>query len=175
MSNGGRGREAAYESGPGAAGRSAAGGDRPGAADADQHPSARRHQSSGSPPRPATAAAPAPPRTATGTQTQEPDGGWPRDYATPAGAALRVFQPQVGSWDGQKHMVAFAAVSYTAKGAPKPALGTVKLEAGTSVAVDDRLVNFDNVKLTETHFADLPADQVREVTSTIEREVPRGA
>jgi hypothetical protein len=68
-------------------------------------------QSSGAPPRPAAAATPTPPRTAAGTPAQELDGGWPRDYATPTGAALRVFQPQVGSWDGQKHMVAFAAVS----------------------------------------------------------------
>ena len=42
----------------------------------------------------------------------------------------------------------------TPKGAAKPALGTVKLEADTSVAVDERLVNFTNVKLTETHFSD---------------------
>ena len=64
-------------------------------------------------------------------------------------------------------MVAYAAVSYSAKGAAKPALGTVEIEADTSVAVDERLVNFSNVKLTETHFSDLPNDQLREVVATI--------
>src|SRR3954471_23116574 len=52
-------------------------------------------QTSGSPPRAATAATGAPPRAASATPAPELDGGWPRDYATPAGAALRVFQPQV--------------------------------------------------------------------------------
>src|SRR5206468_8128287 len=79
------------------------------------------------------------------------DGGWPRDYSAPSGGTVRVFQPQVSNWNGQRHMVAYAAVSYTAKGAEKPALGTVTIEGDTSVAVTERLVNFTNVKLTETH------------------------
>ncbi len=79
----------------------------------------------------ATPAAPAP----------DVDGGWPRDYATTSGGTVRVFQPQVASWDGQRHMVAYAAVSYSAKGAANPALGTVTIEADTSVAVAERLVD----------------------------------
>jgi hypothetical protein len=102
------------------------------------------------------------------------DGGWPRDYAAPSGGTIRVFQPQVGSWDGQRHMVAHAAVSYNAPGAAKPALGTVTLEADTSVAVEERLVNFSHVTLTQTHFPTLPNDQLREVTATITQDVPQG-
>ena len=60
-----------------------------------------------------------------------PDGGWPRAYTTASGAALVVYQPQVASWADQKHMVAYAAVSYTPKGAKQPALGTVKVESDT--------------------------------------------
>jgi hypothetical protein len=37
-----------------------------------------------------------------------------------------VFQPQIASWDGQKHAIGFAAVSYVAKGEQKPALGTIQ-------------------------------------------------
>jgi hypothetical protein len=107
--------------------------------------------------------------------TPDNDGGWPRDQAAPSGGTIRVFQPQVASWDGQSHMVAYAAVAFTAKGAAKPALGTVKLEADTSVAVSERLVNFSQVKLTETTFPGLPNDQLREVTATITEGVPRGA
>ena len=77
--------------------------------------------------RPAAARKPPRPRK----PRQEIDGGWPRDYQTPSGGAIRVFQPQVASWDGQRRMVAYAAVSYTATGAAKPALGTVKIEADT--------------------------------------------
>ena len=105
---------------------------------------------------------------------REIDGGWPRDYATPSGGAIRVFQPQIASWDGQRQMVLYAAVSYSAKGATKPALGTVKIEADSTVAVDDRLVNFTQVKLTETNFPGLPNDQLREVVATISEDGSAG-
>ena len=66
---------------------------------------------------------------------RRPDGGWPRAYSTPSGGKIVVYQPQVASWDDQRHVVAYAAVSYAAKGATKPALGSVKIEADTKVAV----------------------------------------
>jgi hypothetical protein len=116
-----------------------------------------------------------PPKAAANVTAPDIDGGWPRDYQAPSGGTIRMFQPQVASWDGQRHMVASAAVSYSAKGAAKPALGTVTLEADTSVAVDDRLVNFSHVKLTATHFPSLPNDQLREITATLTRDVPQGA
>ena len=53
---------------------------------------------------------------------QPPDGGWPRAYTTNAGAALVLYQPQVADWKNQKVMTAYAAASYTPKGASKPAL-----------------------------------------------------
>src|SRR5262245_29998647 len=92
-----------------------------------------------------------------------PDGGWPRDFGTATGGAIRIYQPQIASWDGQTYMVAYAAISYSASGAEKPALGTAKIEAQTAVSVSERLVNFSNIKLTETKFAGLPENQLREV------------
>jgi hypothetical protein len=132
-------------------------------------------QAAAPPPKAAPAPAAAAPKAATPARPPEPDGGWPRDYTTAGGGAVRVFQPQVATWDGQRHMVAYAAVSYSAKGATKPALGTVKIEADTSVALDERLVNFSKVTLTETHFADLPNEQIRDVIATITADVPEGA
>src|SRR5215472_1163628 len=67
------------------------------------------------------------------------DGGWPRAYLTAADAAVIVYQPQIASWDRRAQMVAYAAIAYQAKGAKKPALGTVKLESRTSVSLADRL------------------------------------
>jgi len=75
------------------------------------------------------------------------DGGWPRSMTTASGAALTLYQPQIASWTDQKHVVAYSAVSYIAKGAAKPALGTLKVEADTGVAVEQRLVNFSNLKI----------------------------
>jgi hypothetical protein len=107
--------------------------------------------------------------------SQPADGGWPRDVVSVSGAAIRVFQPQIASWDGQRRMVAYAAVSYTPKGSTKPpALGTVKLEADTSTAVDERLVNFSQVKLTEPHFPSLSNDELKDAVARVEKLVPEG-
>ena len=54
----------------------------------------------------------------------------------------------------------------------KPALGTVKIEADTKVAVDERLVNFSRCKITEANFPTLPKDQVREVIADIDTAIP---
>ena len=103
---------------------------------------------------------------------EDPDGGWPRDYTTPSGGAIRVFQPQVSTWTDQQHLVAYSAVSYNAKDAKQPAMGTVKLEADTTVALSERLVNFTNLKLTESNFPNLPKEQHQEVVARIQRAVP---
>src|SRR5262249_12520723 len=66
------------------------------------------------------------------------DLGWPRVYRTASGASAVVHQPQVASWDEQKHLTALAAVAYSAADSTEPALGTIKLEADTSVAVAER-------------------------------------
>jgi uncharacterized membrane protein YgcG len=71
-------------------------------------------------------------------------------------------------------LVAYAAVAYTAKDATKPALGTIKLEADTKVAMAERLVDFSNVKLTESNFGNLSRDVVREVVGSVEKSVPTG-
>ena len=47
----------------------------------------------------------------------EIDGGWPRAYETATKARLLLYQPQIASWDGQRHMVAYAAAAYEAPGA----------------------------------------------------------
>ena len=84
---------------------------------------------------------------------------WPRAYLTASGATLTIYQPQVASWADQKHAVLYAAVSYLAKGAKTPAIGTIKVESDTSVALDDRLVSFSEFKITESNFPSLQRDQ----------------
>ena len=97
---------------------------------------------------------------------------WPRAYALPSEAQMVLFQPQSQSWEGQKHLVAMAAVSYTRKDAPKPELGTIKLEADTSVSLPERIVKFATVKVTETNFQSLPKEQVQEIVTEIEKIIP---
>jgi hypothetical protein len=115
-----------------------------------------------------------PPRAVASAAAEYPvDGGWPRAYATGAGAQLLLYQPQVSSWAGQSQMTMHSAVSYQSKGAKSPSLGTIKIEAKTSVAVPERLVNFSEFTIGEANFPALPKDQLRDVIADIMAAVPR--
>ena len=100
------------------------------------------------------------------------DGGWPRMFDLPSGGTILVYQPQIATWEKQAHVVAFSAVSYRSKGGDKPVLGTVKLEADTSVALTERLVAFKNVRIEEANFQALQKDQLREVVEQIDKTMP---
>jgi len=103
---------------------------------------------------------------------QDSDGGWPRGYSLPSEAQIVIFQPQVMTWDEQKHLVAMAAVSYVKKDETKPAMGTIKLDADTSVALAERLVKFSTVKVTETNFQTLSKEQTQEIVTEIDKVIP---
>ena len=100
------------------------------------------------------------------------DGGWPRIYNLPSGGTILVYQPQVASWDKQKHLVAYSAVSQRAKTGEKPAIGTIKIEADTEVSVPERLVSFQKMKIVEANFQTLQKEQIREITTEIEKAIP---
>jgi hypothetical protein len=120
-----------------------------------------------------------PPATkpATSTSSTAPsvpiDGGWPRIYDLSSGGSILMYQPQVSSWENQKRMVAFGAVSYRDKtGTAKPAYGTLRLEGDTKVSVEERLVHFQNLRIAEANFQTLSKDQVREITAAVEKAIP---
>jgi len=100
------------------------------------------------------------------------DGGWPRVYSLPSEGSILIYQPQVASWKDQSHMVAFSAVSYRDQAGSQPSLGTIRLEADTQVALNDRLVRFQHLKIVEANFQTLQKEQVREVVATIEKVIP---
>jgi hypothetical protein len=102
-----------------------------------------------------------------------PDGGWPRTYTTKSGATAVVYQPQISSWTNQQHAVLYAAISYMPKGAKEAALGTVKFETDTRVALDDRLVSVSELKVTESNFPTLERDQLRTVVEEITAGIPQ--
>jgi hypothetical protein len=118
-------------------------------------------------------AAAAKPAAATAPAAPAPvDGGWPRAYALPSGGSILVYQPQIASWDKQKHLVAFTAVSYRSTAAEKPAFGTIKLESDTSVALADRLVRFQPMKIAEASFGSMDKEKVRQITDQIDKAIP---
>jgi hypothetical protein len=83
-----------------------------------------------------------------------------------------LYQPQIASWENQRRMVAYAAVSVESPGGQKPTLGTVKIEADTKVALDDRLVSFSDMALTEANLPELQKEQARDVVGQISKGLP---
>ena len=97
---------------------------------------------------------------------------WPRAFTTKSGAGVIIYQPQVASWTDQKHAVLYAAVAYAASGAKEPALGSLKVESDTSVALDERLVSFSEFKITESNFPTLPRETLKTTVEEIVAAVP---
>jgi hypothetical protein len=123
----------------------------------------------------AATAQPAPAAAAKGTAAPAAasvDGGWPRAYETPSGGKILVYQPQVADWTAQKHMVAYAAVSYQPKGISKPSLGSLRLESDTRVSTEKRLVSFKQLQVTESNFPNMAKDEVREVVAEVVKTIP---
>jgi hypothetical protein len=108
----------------------------------------------------------------TTTESAGPDGGWPRGYSTPSGGHVLMYQPQVAGWTGQTHLVAYSAVAFTPSGADKAEMGTIRIEADTSVAMEERLVRFTNFQITEASFPTLDKDKTREVATEIDKAMP---
>jgi hypothetical protein len=96
------------------------------------------------------------------------DPGWPRDYTTAAGHQVRLYQPQIASWDDQAHLAAYVAVSHATVG-EAPVLGTVRLEADTSVALEARLVRLGHVALTDVRFGNIDRERLRDIVGDIEQ------
>ena len=78
----------------------------------------------------------------------------------------------MASWKDQKHAVLYAAVAYAASGAKEPALGSLKVESDTSVALDERLVSFSEFKITESNFPTMPRETLRTTVEEIVAAVP---
>ena len=100
-----------------------------------------------------------------------PDAPWPRRFQAADGSIVTFFEPQIASWDNQKKMQVYAAVTHTPKGAEKPLVGTVVVEADTKVSVPERLVDFSSFEVTQSHFPTASKEQVAAAVKAI-KEMP---
>ncbi|HVR98518.1 MAG TPA: hypothetical protein VMW27_18025 [Thermoanaerobaculia bacterium] len=107
-------------------------------------------------------------------EAQPADGGWPRVYDLAGGDSAVLYQPQVASWDGRKHLVAWAAVSYQAQGAQQAVPGTIQIDAETRVALDERLVSFSPFRITGSSFPSLSQDQAGKIVTGLQQAVLPG-
>jgi len=79
---------------------------------------------------------------------------WPRDLSVP-GAAVLVYQPQVNSW--KDNQIDFrAAVAIKPDGAKEETFGVIFATARTQVDKVERVVVFENLKITKSDFPTLP-------------------
>jgi hypothetical protein len=83
-----------------------------------------------------------------------------------------LYQPQIENWHDQKHMEAWAAVSYDRPNVTNPAYGTIKIEAQTKVALDDRLVDFSQFRIAEFNFPTLSRDESQVLVTALQQGVP---
>jgi hypothetical protein len=100
------------------------------------------------------------------------DPGWPRTHTTAAGARVLVYAPQIASWDGQRHLVAYVAVAHSRRAGDVPVLGTLKVEADTTVSLDERLVRFAAFTVAEANFGGLDRERARQIVADVERALP---
>jgi hypothetical protein len=91
---------------------------------------------------------------------------------SPSGASIVLYQPQIASWPDQKHMTLYTAVSYQANEKTTPALGVLKVEADTNVALGQRLVSFSEFTVAEASFPGTPKDDVKAIVDDILAAVP---
>jgi len=120
-----------------------------------------------------TPAAPPPPAPGMPGAPGAPDGKWPKTRKTADGATLMMYQPQVQSWEKQRHIVALSAVAFSPAGNQKPALGTVKMESETQVSMDTRLVKFVKLNITEANFPGVDREVARKLISELQNAMPK--
>ena len=97
------------------------------------------------------------------------DPGWPRTSTTADGCRVQMFQPQVASWDDQKRLIAYAAVVHVGAANAKPSLGTITVEADTTVALAERLVSFTTLTVTEANFGAREREHTRHILTDIKQ------
>jgi len=102
-----------------------------------------------------------------------PEVPFPRSYELASGNAL-LYAPQIESWDDQKRVVVWAAVSYKPASAAQPAMGVIKGEAETRVALDQRIVDLSPLKITEINFPTLSRDDTQKLSNELQNAIVNG-
>lgn len=100
------------------------------------------------------------------------DPGWPRSYSSADGVRLTLHPPQIASWDDQRRLVAYLAVAH-AVGTEAPVLGTIRIEADTTVALEERLVRLATLDVTDAQFGAAGRDRTRRIVADLVRLVPQ--
>jgi hypothetical protein len=103
---------------------------------------------------------------------QGPVSEWPREFTTPKGHTIVVYQPQAETFQGDR-ATGRAAVSFTKKGEAVPKFGVVFFSARVSVDRDARVVSVLNMKVSRVRFPGITPENEKKFTDSLEAEVPK--
>ncbi len=94
---------------------------------------------------------------------------WPREIKAKEGKVV-IYQPQLESFQGDKVTV-FAAVSAQKTGMKAPVFGVVWFESRIATDRDKRMVEFQDIKVTQTKFPNAQPEQERQLAAFLDREI----
>jgi hypothetical protein len=97
---------------------------------------------------------------------------WPREFQTPKGNTVVVYQPQAETFQGDR-VTGRAAVSFTKKDETAPKFGVVFFTARVSVDRDARLVSVLDMKVNRVRFPDITPEKEKKFSDNFEAEVPK--
>lgn len=93
---------------------------------------------------------------------------WPREIKIKEGRVV-IYQPQLESFQGDKVAVR-AAVSVQRTGVKAPVFGVVWFDSRITTDRDQRMVEFQDIKVTQTKFPNTKPDQEQRLAAVLERE-----
>src|SRR5512140_2806417 len=96
---------------------------------------------------------------------------WPREFTTPKGNTIVVYQPQAETFQGDR-VTGRAAVSFTKKG-EAPKFGVIFFGARVSVDRDTRLVSVLDMKVNRVRFPAITPEGEKKFSDNLEAEVPK--
>ena len=97
---------------------------------------------------------------------------WPREFATPKGNTIVMYQPQAETFQADR-VTGRAAVSFTKQGETTPKFGVVFFTARVSVDRDARQVSVLDMKVSHVRFPGITPENEKKFTDNLEAEVPK--
>jgi hypothetical protein len=97
---------------------------------------------------------------------------WPREFTTPKGNMIVMYQPQAETFQGDR-VTGRAAVSFTKQGETAPKFGVVFFTARVSVDRDARQVSVLDMKVSRVRFPGITPENEKKFTDNLEAEVPK--
>lgn len=106
------------------------------------------------------------------TAVQAEDQGWPREKVAADGTRIKIYQPQIDSWDRYVDLQFHMAVEVTPQGDERAVPAAVSVSAETTTDFGARAVMVYNAKLLDATFPSMDAETAKRLTQAIAAVIP---